>query len=91
VYVRKKLGYDPAHTFACGDSGNDILMLSGPSLLCVSRSLLFFSRSLLCVVATSILCVSRSLLFFSILMLSGPSLSLSRLSLSLSHPPPLLP
>ena len=56
MYVRKKLGYDPAHTFACGDSGNDILMLSGPSLLCVSRSLLFFSRSLLCVVATSIDC-----------------------------------
>jgi hydroxymethylpyrimidine pyrophosphatase-like HAD family hydrolase len=32
VYVRKKLGYVAAHTIACGDSGNDILMLSGPSL-----------------------------------------------------------
>lgn len=29
VHVRKKLGFSPERTLACGDSGNDILMLSG--------------------------------------------------------------
>jgi len=29
LYVRDKLGFDAAHTVACGDSGNDVLMLSG--------------------------------------------------------------
>ena len=29
VYVRSKLGFPPQRTVTCGDSGNDILMLSG--------------------------------------------------------------
>ena len=28
-YVRKQLGFEHLQTIACGDSGNDILMLSG--------------------------------------------------------------
>lgn len=30
-YVREELGFDEKYTVACGDSGNDILLLSGPS------------------------------------------------------------
>ena len=30
-YVREELGFDEKCTVACGDSGNDILLLSGPS------------------------------------------------------------
>jgi len=29
IYVRSKLGFKPPQTVCCGDSGNDILMLSG--------------------------------------------------------------
>jgi predicted mannosyl-3-phosphoglycerate phosphatase (HAD superfamily) len=34
-YVRQQHGFSHAHTIACGDSGNDILMLSGRNLAVV--------------------------------------------------------